>query len=213
MRKVIVDEFMTLDGVVQGPGYIDEDPSGGFTQGGWHMSYIDEPAMKWIVDGIASSGGFLLGRRTYEIFAAYWPGAGREEEAVAKPLNTRPKYVASRTLSGPLTWQSSTLLKGDVPTAVAALKKEDGQDLRVIGSAQLVQTLIEHGLVDEIRIMIDPVTVGGGKRLFREDGARRSLKLVDSQVTPKGVILTRYTLSPVTVPPSRETMREAIAHR
>jgi dihydrofolate reductase len=213
MRKVIVDEFMTLDGVVQGPGYIDEDTSGGFKHGGWHMPYLDEPAMKWIVDGIASSGGFIFGRRTYEIFAAYWPGAGKEEEAIAKPLNTRPKYVASRTLTGPLAWQSSTLLKGDVPSAVAALKKEDGQDLRIIGSTQLVQTLIEHGLVDEIRIMLDPVTVGGGKRLFRDDGARRSLKLVDSQVTTKGAILTTYAVSPETVSTNRETLREVIAQR
>jgi dihydrofolate reductase len=213
MRKLIVDEFMTLDGVVQGPGYVDEDPSGGFKQGGWHMPYVDERAMKWIVDGIANAGGFVLGRRTYEIFAAFWPGAGKEDEAVARPLNTRPKYVASRTLTGPLVWQSSTLLKGDVRSAVAALKKEDGQDLRVIGSTQLVQTLMEHGLVDELRIMLDPITVGGGKRLFRDDGARRSMKLVDSQVTTTGAILMTYAVSPGTVPASRETMREVLAHR
>jgi len=213
MRKLIVDEFMTLDGVVQGPGYVDEDPSGGFKQGGWHMPYIDERAMKWIVDGIAHSGGFVLGRRTYEIFAAYWPKAGKEEEAVAVPLNTLPKYVASRTLTGPLTWQSSTVLKGDVASAVAGLKRQEGRDLRVIGSAQLVQTLIEHGLVDELRIMIDPISVGGGKRLFRDDGTRRSLKLVDSQVTTTGAILTTYAPSVDAKSTSGPTMREVIAAR
>lgn len=213
MRKVIADEFMTLDGVVQGPGYIDEDTSGGFKQGGWHLPYIDDRAMRWIVDGVTNAGGFLFGRRTYEIFAAYWPDAGKGEEALAKPLNTRPKYVASRTLKGPLAWQGSTLIEGDVASAVAALKKEDGQDLRIIGSTQLVQTLIEHGLVDELRIMLDPVTVGGGKRLFRDDGARRSLKLVHSEVTTKGAILSTYALSAETVPANRKTMREVIAQR
>jgi dihydrofolate reductase len=213
MRKLIVDEFMTLDGVVQGPGYVDEDTSGGFRQGGWHMPYIDEQAMKWIADGITSAGGFVLGRRTYEIFAAFWPNAGKEEQALAEPLNTRPKYVASRTLKGVLPWQNSRLLEGDVASAVAALKKEQGQDLRVIGSTQLVQTLIEHGLADEIRIMLDPVTVGGGKRLFRDDGVRRTLKLLDSQVTSKGSILNTYAVSAEAAPVSRETMREAIASR
>jgi dihydrofolate reductase len=213
MRKLIVDEFMTLDGVVQGPGYVDEDTSGGFAQGGWHMPYIEERAMKWIVDGIASSGAFVFGRRTYDIFAAYWPNAGRDEEAVAGPLNTRPKYVASRTLRGPLAWQNSRLLEGDVARAVAALKEEAGQDLRVIGSTQLVQTLLEHGLVDEIRIMLDPVTVGGGKRLFRDDGVRRALKLLDGQVPSKGALLGRYAVSAEAAPANRETMREVIASR
>src|SRR5947207_14039579 len=114
MRKLIVDEFMTLDGVVQGPGGVDEDTSGGFKQGGWHMSYLDERSMRWITEGITGAGGFVLGRRTFEIFAAYWPKAGKEEEAIANPLNTRPKYVASRTLKEPIGWQNGTLLKGDV---------------------------------------------------------------------------------------------------
>jgi dihydrofolate reductase len=213
MRKVIVDEFMTLDGVVQSPGYVDEDPSGGFKHGGWHMPHLDERAMKWISDGITSAGGFLLGRRTYEIFAAFWPNAGKEQEALARPLNTRPKYVASRTLKAPLAWQNSSLLEGDIASAVAALKEEDGQDLHVIGSTQLVQTLIEEGLADQIRVMLDPVTVGGGKRLFRDDGALRSLKLVDSQVTSKGSILNTYAVASETVAPSRATMRDAIASR
>ena len=125
-------------------------------------------------------------------FAAYWPNASEEEQVIAEPLNTLPKYVASTTLTEPLEWQNSTLLQGDVAEAVAALKQEDGGDLHVIGSAQLVQTLIEHDLVDEYRVMIDPVVVGGGKRLFRDDGALRPLRLVESQVTTTGAILATY---------------------
>jgi dihydrofolate reductase len=192
MRRVIVDEFMTLDGVVQAPGGADEDTSGGFEHGGWHLPFIDDLAQKWILEGIVGAGGFLLGRRTYEIFAAYWPNAGGEEQVIAEPLNTRPKYVASTTLSEPLEWQNSTLLEGDVAEAVAALKQEDGDDVHVIGSTELVQTLIEHDLVDAFRVMIDPLVLGGGKRIFRDDGVRRDLRLVDSQVTTTGAILATY---------------------
>jgi dihydrofolate reductase len=192
MRKVVADEWMTLDGVVQAPGQEDEDTSGGFRHGGWHMGYLDDIALDWVARGVVEAGGYLLGRRTYEIFAAHWPNASEAEQVLAEPLNTRPKYVASRTLSEPLGWRNSSLLKGDVAEAVAALKREDGQDLHVIGSTQLVQTLFEHGLVDEFRLMIDPVVVGGGKRLFRDDGARRGLRLLDSQVTTTGVIIATY---------------------
>ncbi len=192
MRKVIVNEFMSLDGVVQAPGAADEDASGGFEHGGWHMRYFDDLSQKWVVEGIVAAGGFLLGRRTYEIFAAYWPNAPEEEQVVAEPLNKKPKYVASRTLREPLEWQNSTLLHGDVAEAVAALKEEDGADVHVIGSSQLVQTLIEHNLVDEFRVMISPVSLGGGKRFFRDDGALRPLRLVDSQVTTTGAIVATY---------------------
>ena len=192
MRKLIVNEFMSLDGVVQAPGAADEDASGGFEHGGWHMRYFDDLSQKWVVEGIVAAGGFLLGRRTYEIFAAYWPNAPEEEQVVAEPLNKKPKYVASRTLREPLEWQNSTLLHGDVAEAVAALKEEDGADVHVIGSSQLVQTLIEHNLVDEFRVMISPVSLGGGKRFFRDDGALRPLRLVDSQVTTTGAIVATY---------------------
>jgi len=192
MRKVIVDEWMTLDGVAQAPGAPDEDTSGGFEHGGWHLRYFDDLAQKWVAQGLTEAGGFLLGRRTYETFAAYWPNASEEEQVVAEPLNTRPKYVASTTLTEPLEWQNSTLLQGDVAEAVAALKREDGDDLHAIGSTQLVQTLIEHDLVDEFRVMIDPLVVGGGKRIFRDDGALRPLRLVESQVTTTGAILATY---------------------
>jgi dihydrofolate reductase len=193
MRKVIVNEFISLDGVAQAPGGADEDTSGGFAHGGWHMRYMeDELAQRWVLESIVEAGGFLLGRRTYEIFAAYWPNAPEEEQVIAQPLNTKPKYVASRTLTEPLEWQNSTLLEGDLAAAVEALKQEDGGDLHVIGSTELVRTLIEHGLVDEFRLMIDPVVLGGGKRIFRDDGLLRPLRLVDGQVTSTGAILATY---------------------
>jgi dihydrofolate reductase len=193
MRKVIVNEFMSLDGVVQAPGAGDEDPSGGFAHGGWHMRYMeDELARNWVLESIVEAGGFLLGRRTYEIFAAYWPNAPEEEQVIAEPLNSKPKHVASTTFAEPLEWQNSTLVEGDVAAAVAALKQADGGDLHVIGSTELVRTLIEHNLADEFRLMIDPIVLGGGKRIFRDDGSRKSLRLIDGQVTSTGAILARY---------------------
>jgi dihydrofolate reductase len=193
MRKVIANEFLSLDGVAQAPGGAEEDPSGGFAHGGWHMQYMgDELAQKWVLESIVEASGFLLGRRTYEIFAAYWPNAPAEEQVIAEPLNTKPKYVTSTTLTEPLEWQNSTLVEGDIAEAVAALKQAEGGDLHVIGSTELVRTLIEHDLVDELRLMIDPVVLGGGKRIFRDDGALRQLRLVDGQVTGMGAILARY---------------------
>ncbi|MGH2962741.1 MAG: dihydrofolate reductase family protein [Solirubrobacterales bacterium] len=192
MRKVIVNESMSLDGVVQAPGGADEDPSGGFRHGGWHMQYLDDVSRQWVLAGIVEAGGFLLARGTYEIFAAYWPNAPEEEQAIAEPLNTKPKWVASGTVDGELAWQNSTVLEGDVASAVAALKREDGGDLHVIGSPQLVRALLENDLVDELRLMIDPVVLGGGKRIFTDDGAIRSLRLVNSETTSMGAILATY---------------------
>ena len=196
MRKVIVNEFMSLDGVAQAPGGDDEDTSGGFAHGGWHMRYMeDERAREWALASIVEAGGFLLGRRTFEIFAAYWPNASEEEQVIAEPLNAKPKHVVSTTLSEPLAWENSTLVQGDVAGAVTGLKQEDGGDLHVIGSTELVQTLIEHGLVDEFRLMLDPVTLGGGKRFLRDDGSLRALRLVDNEVTGTGAILATYAPS------------------
>jgi dihydrofolate reductase len=193
MRRLIMNESVSLDGVAQAPGLADEDTSGGFAHGGWHMRYMeDELAQRWVLGGIVAAGGFLLGRRTYEIFAAYWPNAPEEEQVIAVPLNSKPKYVASTTLTEPLEWQNSTLVEGDLAAAVAALKQEDGGDLHVIGSTELVQTLIEHDLVDEFRLMIDPVLLGGGKRIFRNHGLLRPLRLIDGQVTSTGAILATY---------------------
>jgi dihydrofolate reductase len=192
MRKVIANEWMTLDGVVQAPAYGDEDPSGGFEHGGWHTRYFDDLSMGWVMENVSDAGGYLLGRGTYEMFAAHWPTASEEEQMLAEPLNALPKYVASTTLAEPLEWRNSTLLRGDVAKAVAALKAEDGKDLHVIGSPGLVQSLIGLDLLDELQLMIDPLLVGGGKRLFRADGALRPLRLVESQVTSTGAIIVTY---------------------
>ncbi len=193
MRQLIVNEFLSLDGVAQAPGGADEDTSGGFVHGGWHMQYMgDELAQQWVLKSIVEAGGFLLGRRTYDIFAAYWPGAGEDQQVIAEPLNTKPKYVASRTRTGSLEWQNSTVLEGDLVAAVAALKQEDGGDLYTIGSTELVQALLEHDLVDGFRLVIDPVLLGGGKRVFRDDRALRSLRLLDAQVASTGAILATY---------------------
>jgi dihydrofolate reductase len=192
MRKVVVDQWITLDGVLQGPSSPEEDTDGGFRHGGWHLPYLDESAMNWTLRNVTGAGGYLLGRRTYELFAAHWPNAGEQEQALAEPLNTRPKYVASGTLREPLDWQNSTLLTGDAAEAVAALKQEDGDDLHLLGSAQLARAMAEQGLVDEYRLMIDPVVVGGGKRLFRDDGVLMPLRLVEGQVTTTGAILATY---------------------
>ena len=193
MRRVIVNEFLSLDGGAQAPGGAEEDTDGGFANGGWHMQYMeDEPTQQWVLKSIDEAGGFLLGRRTYEIFAAFWPNAPEEEQVVAEPLNSKPKHVVSTTLAAPLEWENSTLVEGELAEAVAALKQEDGGDLHVIGSTQLVRALIAEGLVDELRLMIDPVAVGGGKRVFPDDGELRSWRLVDGQITSLGAILATY---------------------
>ena len=192
MRKVIVYEWMTLDGVVQAPGEPDEDKSGGFEHGGWHMPYFDDISRAWVIENLTAAGGFVLGRRTYESFAGHWPNASEEEQILARPLNTLPKYVASRTLTEPLAWRNSTVLQGDLAEAVVALKQEKGANLYVLGSTELVQTLIEHDLVDEFRVMIDPIVVGRGKRIFRYDRVLRRLRLLDSQVTSTGAIIATY---------------------
>ncbi len=192
MRQVVVQAWMTLDAVVQAPGSPKEDTSGGFEHGGWSLPYFEELAMAWTVENLSAASGFLLGRRTYEAFAAHWPNASPEEQPLAELLNAKPKYVASTTLTGPLDWENSSLLQGDVAHAVRKLRQEDGDYLLAIGSAGLVKSLIERDLVDEFRLMIDPLMVGGGKRLFPEDRALRSMALVDSQATPSGAILVTY---------------------
>lgn len=192
MRRVVVEEWMSLDGVVQAPGTPEEDTSGGFRHGGWHIRYFDELSQDWVVQGLTTAGGFLLGRRTYEILAGYWPHAPDPEQGVAQHLNSKPKYVVSSTLREPLEWENSSLLHGDVAEAVSALKQEDGDDLHVIGSTELVRALVEHDLVDELRLMVDPVILGGGKRIFPDNGVLRSMELADSQVTSTGAILVTY---------------------
>jgi dihydrofolate reductase len=192
MRKIIVSEFLTLDGVMQAPGSPDEDRSGGFNHGGWQMPYHDESSTKAIIEGIAGSGAFLLGRRTYEIFAAYWPTAPEDVQAFADPLNNLPKFVVSKTLREPLAWNNSTLIAGNVAEEVAKLKRQSGNDIRVIGSGELVQTLMKHDLVDEYDLMIHPLVLGSGKHLFRVGGSNQTLKLLDFKTTSKGVVILKY---------------------
>jgi dihydrofolate reductase len=195
MRKVIANEWMTLDGVVQAPSYADEDVTGGFAHGGWHTRYFDDLSMNWVIDNVRGAGGYLLGRGTYQIFAAHWPNAPQKQQVLAEPLNALPKYVASTTLDEPLGWQNARLLRGNIGAAVRALKAEAGEDLHVIGSPGLVQTLMVLGLVDELQLMIDPLVVGGGKRLFRDDRTLRPLRLADSQVTSTGAIIATYAVA------------------
>jgi dihydrofolate reductase len=208
MRKVIVTEWMSLDGVVQSPAYADEDTSGGFKHGGWHPRYFEERSMRWVVENVNQAGGFLFGRRTYDVFAAHWPKASPEEQALAQPLNTLPKYVASRTLKGPLDWQNSKLLDNPIAESVAKLRREDGKGLLVIGSSELTAELLARDLVDELRLMIDPVVLGGGKRFFRDDGVCRRLGLVSSEMTPTGAILATYSRRSADAPdgPSGESL-------
>jgi dihydrofolate reductase len=192
MRNVIVTEWMSLDGVVQAPTYPDEDRSGGFQHGGWHPQFFDDVSMQWVVDNVAGAGGYLLVRRTYEVFAAHWPKASEAEQALARPMNERPKHVASRTLGEPLAWHGARLLGADVAAAVAALKKGDGPYLLAIGSPPLVRTLLAHDLVDELRLMIDPIILGSGKRLFGDSAVPKASRLVQSQATRTGAVLVTY---------------------
>jgi dihydrofolate reductase len=196
VRKLIVNEFMTLDGVVQGHGDADEDASGGFSHGGWHLPYFDAISWGWQVRHLSQAGGLLLGRRTYDILAGYWPTAPQEERDLADILNTLPKHVVSRTLVEPLTWNNAALLHGELVPAVRALKQEHGNDLHVLGSADLVTQLIDHDLVDAYRLMIDPVLVGGGKRIFRDGATPRHLSLHSTQITPSGAVVVTYTSHP-----------------
>lgn len=193
MRRIIANEWTSLDGVVQSAG-ADDDTSGGFEHGGWHLPYFDEISQHWVVEGYAAAGGFLFGRRTYELLAGYWPNAREEEQAIARPLNELPKYVATTTLTDPLAWANARVLTGDVRDAVAALEEGDGGDLHLVGSSRLTRSLVQHGLVDVFRLMIDPLVLGGGKRFLPDDGALRPLRLVDSRVTTTGAILATYEL-------------------
>jgi dihydrofolate reductase len=191
MGKVIVGTFLTLDGVMQAPGAPDEDRSGGFEHGGWQMPYFDEAAGAAIFEGMASSEGFLMGRKTYEIMAPYWPSQPGDDPFAAH-MNNLAKYVVSTTLEEPLEWNNSTLIKGDVETEVPKLKQQSEKDLQVIGSGELAHSLMEHDLVDEYQLMVHPVVLGSGKRLFKEGGTRIPLRLIDSKTSGTGVLILTY---------------------
>lgn len=189
MRKLIVSTFLTLDGVMQAPGGPGEDENGDFPHGGWSVTYWDEVMGQVMEEAMREPFAFVLGRRTYDIFAAHWPHA--PEEAGAKPMNTATKYVASRSRPT-LAWENSVLIDGDAAEGVAALKRQDGPELQVHGSGDLIQTLIRHDLVDEYRLWVFPVLVGSGKRLFADGTVPSGLKLVDSTVSTTGVVIGTY---------------------
>jgi dihydrofolate reductase len=191
VRRIVVSEFLTLDGVMQAPGDPNEDRSGGFDHGGWQLSYFDDIFGSTMMEAFAASSGMLLGRRTYENFAAYWPNQPAEDP-VAGPMNALQKYVVSTTLTEPLAWQNSTLIKIDVPGEIAKLKEGSGKEIQVIGSGELVQTLIQHDLVDAYRLMVHPLVLGTGKRLFRDGTSLTKLKFIDTKATSTGVLILTY---------------------
>jgi dihydrofolate reductase len=189
MRKLIVSTFLTLDGVMQAPGGPGEDDSGGFAHGGWSVNYWDDRMGQIMGEAMSAPFALVLGRTTYDIFAAHWPHV--TDDAAAKPLNEATKHVASRGRPT-LEWRNSVLIEGDVAGAVAALKEEDGPELQVHGSGNLIQTLMRHRLVDEYRLWLFPVVIGSGKRLFSEGAIPAGLRLVDSTVSTTGVVIGTY---------------------
>jgi dihydrofolate reductase len=188
MRKLVVNTFVSLDGIMQAPGGPGEDPTGGFEHEGWSVPLWDDQMGQSMGEFMGKPFDLVLGRKTYEIFAAHWP---HSDAPGAAELNRATKHVASRSLHN-LEWENSQLLEGDVGEAVARLKEEDGPELQVHGSSNLIQTLLQHGLIDEFRVMIFPVVLGKGKRLFGEGAPPAALKLVDSQVSSTGVLMNTY---------------------
>lgn len=188
MRKLVVNTFLTLDGVMQAPGGPEEDTSEGFAHGGWSVNYWDDQMGQVMGDIMGKPFDLVLGRKTYEIFASHWPNV---DDPVAKPLNDATKYVATRTLTT-LQWRNSVLIEGDAGEGVAAIKKGDGPELQVHGSADLIQTLLRNNLIDEFNLWTFPVVVGAGKRLFSDGTIPAGLKLIDNKVSTTGVTIGTY---------------------
>jgi dihydrofolate reductase len=199
MRELIVQTFLTLDGVMQAPGGPGEDDDGGFAHGGWSVNYWDEQMGQVMGEATSRPFAMVLGRRTYDIMAAYWPTA--PEEAGGEVFNDATKYVASRGRPT-LGWSNSVLVEGDAAGGLAALKQEDGPELQVHGSANLIQTLLAHNLVDRYRLWVFPVVLGSGKRLFADGTVPSGLRLVDSTVSTTGVVLCTYEPAGEIVPGS-----------
>jgi dihydrofolate reductase len=189
--QLTVTTFLSVDGVYQGPGGPEEDRSGGFDRGGWLVPHFDDATGEFMTEVFKGVDAFLIGRRTYEIFAASWPNVTDPNDPVANSLNTLPKYVASSTLQDPQ-WSNTTVLMGDLASAVQELKDRDGRELQVHGSGRLVQFLLANDLVDRLNLLVFPVIVGAGRRLFPESGIATGLALDDSQTTPSGVAISVY---------------------
>jgi dihydrofolate reductase len=190
MSRLIVNENLSLDGVMQSPAAPDEDPRGGFERGGWAPPYFDQVMGDVAAEGMAKGGAMLFGRRTFEQFASFW-STQPDDNPFAAVLNNRQKYVASRTLEEPLSWRNSTLLQGDAMEAVAKLK-EQPDDLVVLGSGELVRSLMLANLVDEYVLLIHPLVLGTGRRLFTDEGPSAALRLVDTKTTTTGVVIATY---------------------
>ena len=190
MATLTITTFLTLDGVMQAPGGPDEDRDGGFEHGGWLVPSFDEDLGRFMAEIFANADAFLLGRRTWEIFAGYWPKVTDPADPIAAPLNRLPKHVASRTLER-VGWQGSSLVR-DAASEVAALKARYARELQVHGSGGLAQTLLAHDLVDTLRLLVFPVALGTGKRLFGEGTVPAAFALVDSRTTPRGVAMHTY---------------------
>jgi dihydrofolate reductase len=190
MRTVVVINHLTLDGVMQAPGRPDEDTRGGFEHGGWSQPYGDAVLAGVMGERMTRSGDLLLGRRTYEDFAGFWPH--QQDNPFTDVLNAVRKYVASTSLQEPLPWVNSTLLTGDAAEAVARLKAEPGKDLVILGSGTLVRSLLRRNLIDEYLLMIHPLVLGSGRRLFADGGAIAALRLVDTRTTTTGVLIATY---------------------
>jgi len=191
MRKIIVLTFLTLDGVMQAPGGPEEDPSGGFKFGGWTVSYFDDFLGKVMVEQMSRPFDLLLGRKTYEIFEAYWPNVKADNDPIAAGINDARKYVASKTLTK-LDWSNSTLIKGDIVKEIKKLKEQAGPEIQVHGSGNLIQTLLKHDLVDELWLKTFPITLGTGKRLFGGGAIPASFNLLESKISPSGVSIANY---------------------
>ena len=189
--QLTVTTFLSVDGVYQGPGGPDEDRRDGFDRGGWLVPHFDEATGQFMDEVFREVDAFLLGRRTYEIFAASWPNATDPNDRVARSLNTLPKYVASTTLEDPQ-WANSTVLKGDLASAVQELKERDGRELQVHGSGELVRFLLANDLVDRLNLLVFPVLVGAGRRLFPDSGIATGLAVEESRTTPSGVGISVY---------------------
>ena len=194
MRKLVVLSFITLDGVMQAPGGPEEDPTGGFKHGGWVAGYFDDFLGKVMVKQMSKPFDLLLGRKTYEIFAAHWPYVKTKDDPIAAGINNAKKYVASKTMTK-LDWSNSELIKGDVAKEVKKLKEQDGPEIQVHGSGNLIQTLLKHDLVDELWLKIFPITLGSGKRLFAEGTIPVEFKLLESAISPSGVVVAKYVRS------------------
>jgi dihydrofolate reductase len=190
MRKLMVTTFVTLDGVMQAPGGNEEDRDGGFEHGGWSVPHFDQEMVQVMVELISRADALLLGRKTYEIFAATWPLA-EAGDPIGSKLNRMRKYVASRTLDT-VSWQNSALLTGDVAEAVGEIKRGEGGEIQVHGSGDLIQTLIEHDLVDEFHLLVFPVLIGSGKRLFGRGTIPAGLKLAGTTTSSTGVVISTY---------------------